>query len=58
MFPLEKFFSIASICKRSETEEKKIIKFINKSQFNIIKNIAKKKNLMVIFIWGKLNFVF
>ena len=37
----EKFFSTASICKRSETEEKKK-KIINKSQFNIIKNILKK----------------
>ena len=42
MFPSErKFFQLLAYAK-DQKQKKKIIKFINKSQFNIIKNISKK----------------
>ena len=42
MFPSERnFFQLLAYAK-DQKQKKKIIKFINKSQFNIIKNISKK----------------
>ena len=42
MFPSERnFFQLLAYGKDNK-QKKKIIKFINKSQFNIIKNISKK----------------
>ena len=42
MFPSERnFFQLLAYAK-DQKQKKKIIKFINKSQFNTIKNISKK----------------
>ena len=42
MFPSERSFFQLLAYGKDKKQKKKIIKFINKSQFNIIKNILKK----------------